>query len=271
MGEETVKNQGKHVEQVRQFVSAGTRPKIDLRSAELNLADAELGLVRARNGLDLAKLGLNLAMGVEWPIDYDVTTPAIEALSEESQPVEALLTEALRERPELARLDAQVRAQQAGRRVATSGYFPALVAVGNISGTKVADFDWGVNFYVGAGISWNLYGGFLTAHQVEEADAGLAALSAQRDTLRQSIRNEIEQQLLAVAEAKQRLQVGERAVATADERLKLAEGRYQAGAGDIIELDDAQVTQANAQAQKVAATYDLATARARLARALGRR
>ena len=58
-------------------------------------------------------------------------------------------------------------------------------------------------------------------------------------------------------------------MSTADERLKLAEGRYEAGANDILELDDAQVTDANAKAERVQAVYDLAIARARLARAMG--
>ena len=40
---------------------------------------------------------------------------------------------------------------------------------------------------------------------------------------------------------------------------------------DILELDDAQVAYSNAEAQRVSAQYDLATARARLAHALGRK
>ena len=50
----------------------------------------------------------------------------------------------------------------------------------------------------------------------------------------------------------------------------LAEGRYQAGVGNIIELGDAQVAQTSAAAQAVQAEYNLATARAQLGRALGR-
>ena len=56
----------------------------------------------------------------------------------------------------------------------------------------------------------------------------------------------------------------------AREQLRLAEGRYRAGAGSIIELGDAQVTLSNAAAQRVQAEYNLAAARAALLRALGR-
>jgi len=54
-------------------------------------------------------------------------------------------------------------------------------------------------------------------------------------------------------------------------RLRLAEGRYQAGVGSVIELGDAQVAVTNASAQRVQAEYTLASARAQLLHALGRR
>ena len=58
-------------------------------------------------------------------------------------------------------------------------------------------------------------------------------------------------------------------VAQAQENLELAEGRYQAGVGSIVELTDAQAALTSARAQQVRAGYDLATARARLTRAVG--
>ncbi|HET6438852.1 MAG TPA: TolC family protein, partial [Anaeromyxobacter sp.] len=56
----------------------------------------------------------------------------------------------------------------------------------------------------------------------------------------------------------------------AREQLRLAEGRYQAGAGSIIELGDAQIAASTAAAQRVQAEYNLAAARASLVRSLGR-
>ncbi len=53
-------------------------------------------------------------------------------------------------------------------------------------------------------------------------------------------------------------------------RLKLAEGRYEAGVGSAIELGDAQVALTHAGAQRVQAQFNLSTARAQLLAALGR-
>jgi outer membrane protein TolC len=52
--------------------------------------------------------------------------------------------------------------------------------------------------------------------------------------------------------------------------LALAEGRYQTGAGSIIELADAQLALTTALGQRVQAEYSLSTARAALSKSLGR-
>ena len=54
------------------------------------------------------------------------------------------------------------------------------------------------------------------------------------------------------------------------ENLRLATGRYEAGAADIIEMIDAQLQMTTAETNLVRARFDQATALALLYRALGR-
>jgi outer membrane protein len=84
------------------------------------------------------------------------------------------------------------------------------------------------------------------------------------------VRFEVENALLAVRRAKSEIDAAQEALVNAQEQLRLAEGRYQTGVGNIIELGDAQVPVTRAAAQKVQADFDLATARAQLLHALGR-
>jgi outer membrane protein len=269
VGEQTVANQRKHVDQTRLFVSAGTRPKIDLSSAELNLANAELALVRARSSFVLAKVQLNDAIGIEQDTDFELVTPAEPTEVDEAQSG-GWMDEALRNRPEVARARAQLEAGRQQARLVRAGYFPTLAATASLSGAKLEDFPVGANWFVGVGLNWNLFNGLTSVHQVQEAEAAIESLSAQEAAVRLQIRLDLDGQRVAVGDARQRVDVAERAAVNAHERLQLAEGRYRAGAGDILELDDAQVTEANALAQRVQARYDLAIARARLAHALGR-
>jgi len=270
VGDDTLRNQKRHVEQIRRFVAVGARPRFDLSSAELNLASAELVVVRARNALAVAKVRMRRVMGLDEATDFDVAAPPAGATREEAERLEKLVQAAARERQELRRVDAQLRLQAAARRTARAGYLPSLSAVGSFAGGGVGGYDPSVNWSVGLGLNWNLFGGLFTLHQVREAEANLAAVTAQRKALSQAIHAEVEEQLLAITDAQRREVVAARAVKTARERLQLAEDRYRSGASAVLDLDDAQVASAGAQAQQVQARYDLSIARARLAHAVGR-
>jgi len=54
-----------------------------------------------------------------------------------------------------------------------------------------------------------------------------------------------------------------------EQRLRLAEARYQTGVGNAIELGDAQLGVTNAGVQKLQAEFQLGVARAQLLKALG--
>jgi outer membrane protein len=270
VGEETVRNQQKHVEQARRFVDAGRRTRFDLSSVELNLSNAQLALVGAQGALRLAKIRLNTAIGRDSAPDFSVAEPAEAEATMEGKPAAELLEEAERQRPEVIRANAQVEAQRASRHAAWAGYFPSINALGGVSGAKVEGFGAGYDWFVGAGLSWNLFNGLYTTKQVADARAGEDVAAAQRASVHLAIVADVEEQTLAIVVAEARFELAERTVATATDRLQQAEHRYENGAGDVLDLDDAQVGFSNAKAQRVQALFDLAVARARLARALGR-
>ena len=87
---------------------------------------------------------------------------------------------------------------------------------------------------------------------------------------RAHLRFQVQQAVLTVRAAKASIDAANEALVNAREQLRLAEGRYQAGVGSIIELGDSQVAATNAAAQEVQADFNLSTARAQLLSALGR-
>jgi outer membrane protein len=270
VGEQAVRNQRKHVEHAARFVAAGQRTRFDLSTVELALANAKLALVRTRDAVALAKIRLNTAIGFDGPVDFTVIEPSDDREVPEGRTARGLVTLAEQQRPELAKADAQLEMQRAGARAARAGYLPALSALGGVSGAKVEGYGAGYDWFVGIGLSWNLFNGFSTSKQVADAKAGGEAAAAQRESVHLTIAAEIEEQRLAISDAMARAELAESTVATATERLQLAEHRYETGAGEVLDLDDAQITLSNAEAQRVQARYDLAISRARLNRALGR-
>jgi outer membrane protein len=259
-----------HLRQTEGFVRAGTQPEIALAQTRTDLANARVQLISAQNAYLTEKAQLNQAMGVEDATDYDVASDTLPPVEGEDLGLDPLLAEGLGARPDVASLGAQARAQEQTLGSVKGGYWPSLGvgAAANDAGPQLNMLasDW----TAGVTLTWNLFQGGLTDAQVREGRANLDALHAQVAGIRQQVRVDIEQARLSVRAAKEALSAADEALTNAKEQLRLAEGRYRAGVGSIIELGDAQVALTTAAAQKVQDQYNLSTSRAQLLRALGR-
>jgi outer membrane protein len=267
---ETLSDQRKHLEQTEGFVEVGTQAPIALAQSKAGVANARVQLIVAENAYRTAKAQLNQAMGVEGPLDYDIADDAGPAVDGESGPVEKVLDEAIRARPELKVLQDQVHAQELTVRSIQGAYGPTVGVSTTLSdaGQQVGGLTW--NWGAAVVLSVPIWPGGLTRAQVREAKATLASLHAQADIQRLQVRLDVEQALLAVRAAKESVGAAAEALASAREQLRLAEGRYETGVGSILELTDAQVAFTSAGQQKVQSDYSVAQARALLRKALGR-
>ena len=268
---ETLTNQRNHLVQIEGFVQEGTRPPIDLSQARADFANAEVQVINAGNAYQRSKVLLNQAMGVEGPIDYDIANDALPPQAGEDGALHPLLAAALEARPEIASATEQVKAQQLLIQSARGAYAPSIAAGATfVQATETGSNYVGWNVAAGVTLAWNLFQGGLTTGVVHEAEGNLGFAAAQLDVLRQQVRVDVDQALLAIRAAKAALSSARDALVAARQRLSLAEGRYQNGSGSVIELGDAQIAAANAAAQVVQTDFQLATARAQLLSALGR-
>ena len=272
VAEETLANQEAHLMQIQGFVEVGTRPEIDLAQARTDRANAEVTRIGAYANYQTAKAQLNQAMGIEASTDFDVANDRLPAVEGEDASLDVLAEEGLKARPEVAALEAELRSQDWSVTSARGGWFPSLginAGMNDIGkGLSGPDATW--NWNAGATLSWNLFQGGMTRSLVREAEAGLETTRAQLATLRLQVRLELEQARFAVSSARAKLVATGEALAAARDRLRLAEGRYNAGSGSALELGDAQLQVTLAGAQQVGAEYELSSARAQLLVSLGR-
>ena len=270
VGRENLTNQDRHLHQVEGFVKVGTRPEIDLAQARTDRANAQVQLINAENNYEIAKAQLNQAMGVDADTHYHVRDEALGEIHGEEEERPGLVDEAVHSRPDLFSLDYQISAQKHTLSAVKGAYGPSISAAMAFTeqGIDITNMTW--NWNASINLSWPIFSGLLTWSQTKEAKANLVAISAQKETLRQQVNVEVDQARLQVRGAKAALFAAGEAVTNAKERLRLAEARYAAGVGSIIELGDAQVASTTAQAQKVQSEYNLSSARALLLKALGR-
>ncbi|HEX7670842.1 MAG TPA: TolC family protein [Polyangiaceae bacterium] len=268
---ETLENGERHLEQIEGLVHAGARPEIDLAQVKADRANANLQLINAENSYATAKAQLNQSMGVEESTDYDVGGETAAPVSGEDLDERRLVGLAVETRPEMKGLEKQSEADARQLSATKGAYGPSLGVQTSLTdgGRDLTALAW--NWSATANLTWPLFQGGITKARIREAEANQDVTRSQIALERQQIRLEITQARLSIRGAKAALDASREVELNARERLRLAEARYRAGAGSIIELEDAQVGATTAAGQVVQAEYGLAVARAQLAKGLGQR
>lgn len=269
--EETLANEIKHQVQTEGFVKVGTQPQIALAQARTDVANARVALIQAQNNYRIAKAQLNQSMGVVQGVDYDIGGEELEPLAGEGQSIDALTDIALHERPEIASNLSNRDAQDLNLRAARGMYAPAFSLFAGAGETGDTLHTLGSYWDFGLQITWGFFDGLRTPGVVKQAQGNLDNANALLTAEELQVRFDVEQANATLEGSKTALVASEDALVNAREQLRLAEQRYLTGVGSIIELSDAQVAATNAGAQLVQARFTLATARAQLLAALGRR
>jgi len=255
-----------HLAQSRKFFEVGLKPKFDVTKAEVDLSNARLNLLKAENALRLARLTLGNAMGLSAAPPFDIQDNLA------FEPYAASLDEALKKgyerRPDLRSVQLRREAAESSIELAKKGYYPVLSGSAGY-GWSGEDLPLDRGWNVGATLSFPLFSGFSTAYQTDEARANLEVLKANEELVRQSVRLDVQQALLNLQEARDRIAVAELEVRQAAENLELARGRYGAGVGSPIEVTDALLADVNAKTAHTSALYDYRLAQASLEKAIG--
>lgn len=274
VADQTVASNQRQLDLARGQFDVGTRPRFDVTTAEVNLQQSLILQITARDGVILDRINLSQAVGQDVskrtlslptvPADIDLDVPR-------------LMTEALASRPDLRGAEFQISAAEESLSAARSAWYPIL----GVSAT----YNWNDSkFPVAGGLpapdanSWNILGtlswpflaGGADMGRVDVQSGALASAKASRDLVLLQVRTNVEQAVTGVNEARARREVSRKLVAQAKENLELAEGRYQAGIGTIIDVTVSQTSYTSAQASEVKAAFDLATAWAQLQFAIGR-
>ena len=248
------------------FFEVGTRPKFDVTRAEVDLANSQLTLIQARNAVRLARVALNTAMG----ISATAPTEVQDILTYEAFPVDEsrLLAEALQRRPEYRQIKARVEAAEASVRQNFRNFFPDVTSNAWYGANRA---DMNEIWELGVTLNWSIFDGGNKIAKYKEAKASLEAAQARVRVQELAIWKEVEQAYLNVIEGEERIQAAKKAVESAQENFRLAQGRFDAGVGTIIELTDAQLELTQAQSREANALTDYRIAVSRLERSLGRR
>jgi outer membrane protein TolC len=261
----------------RQRFDAGTVPRFNLLRAQVELANEQPKLIHARNDYRIAKNNLANLMGFSVPKEIRADIPLILADKLEANPysidLSRAITLALERRTELAALRKAQALRQEDVISAKAGYKPSIQAFGGYDAHNTTlSTDLGITdhgWMTGVQLTWNIFDGRRTQGRVKETQAQLERAGVDLDDAGRRIELEVRTAHSNFIEADETLQSQQKNVEEAEEALRLARARSEAGTGTQLDVLSAQTALTDARVTQIQALHDYCVARARLDRAMG--
>jgi TolC family type I secretion outer membrane protein len=269
----------KELEDQQHRLDAGTVPKFNVLRAEVAVANERPNLIRAKNQYRIAKNNLANLLGYNLPREIWENIPLNLTDALEAAPYEVNLPDAIQQaltrRTELTALRKQVELNQLNIINAKSGYKPTVsVFAGygwyNAQFTKPVELDHDINGWsAGAQMSWNIFDGLLTRGKVIQANSQYARARTDLADQSRQIELAVRTAYSDFLEAKEVLDSQAKVQEQADEALREAKARTDAGTGTQLDVLDAETSLTQARTTQILALHDYTAARAKLERAVG--
>ncbi|HSI82821.1 MAG: TolC family protein [Candidatus Methylacidiphilales bacterium] len=260
--------------QVRRF-NAGTVTRYNVLRAEVSLANEKPNLIRAKNQLrvTLAELAKLLAYDADPRNIEAIPFTVVGELNVRGRPFDLgeSLMAALANRPEIKAQAKLVDVQREQLKVDASNQKPQFGAYGgyDMNGYRIQHDTDNISggFTVGVQGQWNIFDGFLTRGRLQSTNASLNQAKLTVDDTRRGVELDVRQAYSRYLEALELIESQKKNVETAEEALRLAVARFDAGAGTQTETLQSQVDLTAARTNELQARYDYNNARADMERA----
>jgi outer membrane protein TolC len=275
--EASVKLLEKEREDQQHRLDAGTVPRFNLLRAEVAVANERPALISARNSYRIAKNNLANLLSYNLPHDVWEDIPLNLVDKFDTAPYSINLPDAIQQglsrRTELEALRRDVELQNLNVVNAKSGYKPTVAVFGGYNwdsseySTDLANEFNGWNF--GAQVSWNWFDGLLTQGKVKQAKAQYNKSKITLEDQQRQIELQVRTAYSDFIQARETLDSQQKVQEEAEEALREANARADAGTGTQLDVLDAQTSLTQARTTQIQAEHDYVAARARLERAIG--
>ena len=266
VGEETVRQFEKRLEQVKGFVEVGRRIQYDVTKAQVDLGNAQLNLVKARTALAVARANLNGALGLAEDPRFALEKPPASAAW--TATLDDSLAQARQYQPRLRAFLLRENAAREGIDAAVADFFPQITLQGSFSTSgSLTPITW--FSFLGPTASWLLFSGWEKTGALHETVAELRQAYALRAQEEQQIFLDLHQAYATLEDTQESLKILSLTVKQAEETLDLVTELYKNQRASSVELTDAQVALANARAAEIQARYDFEIAIVAIQRSMG--
>ena len=266
---DTVNKYDAHLKNVMALYEAGAQAKIDVLRSSVELSNARQELTRAENAyaVNLAALRnlLNISRTEPLTLTSEVAYQPFETT------MENCILYANRSRLDLAEERMKVQQKELAVESARAGKKPtvSLTLGTGLSSQFQPRHDTNTDVSASVGVSWNIFDSGVTRAAIEaaEAERDIALLTLKK--AEESIDLNLRKAYLNMREAEQRFTATGDAVRQAREDAHIANERYRAGEGILLDIIDAQTALSAAETNAISARYDYARYRAQVENIMG--
>ncbi|MGI4830875.1 MAG: TolC family protein [Janthinobacterium lividum] len=244
------------------------RSTLDVNFAEVLASEADLAVVQAQSVVARQRARLTNAMGTTRTVAATLVEPMAP------QPLVSdpgvLVPQAQGQRADLTAAEAQQHAAQQFANAERKLSYPTLNVLGAAGQIPLHDHTLQGD-YAAAGSNLNIpvfNGGLFAARRTE---AALEANARNQDVqeLHLEVTEQVRDAWFQADEAFRSIDVTTRLIAQSKEALRLAQTRYDAGLGSIVELNEAELNETSAEISAANANYTYLSRRAELDFAAG--
>jgi outer membrane protein len=241
--------------QLSALAQSQLRSTLDVQFAQVLVSEAELAVIRAQASLDKAEAQLSEAMGEEQVGNYTLQDEPLPDVPQADSA--AYVGQAVADRPDLKALRLHSQSAMDQAKAERDLNYPSINALASGGEVPVHDSTIHQNYgAVGVNLNIPIFNGKLYSSQA--AADKLEAQAADRDAaLRQlEITRDVRMTWADARDAFLEISVTQRLLDASNVAMHLAQARYDAGLGSIVELNQAQLNQTSALIGAATARFD---------------
>jgi outer membrane protein len=282
VNEENLKRDRQQLERITESNRVGALSLADVYRQQSQVAADELSVITAQNTFDKAKADLVALIGLDVQQEYSFADPSftteisqqeLDSWKDKSKNAEQYYKQALESRPDFIASKASYDASQSGVTSARSGYIPQVRAYAgySLANSEFSKLNENKNINWGINLSWNIFDAFQTNQSMQSA---IVSRNNSELSLRQTERDitvEVMKALLDIDAARKGVEVSQKGLKSATEDQKIAEEKYNLGAGTLLDLLTANASYVNAAANLINSSFSYITAQRNLDYVIGGR
>ncbi len=261
---------------VAEKYNVGKVSEYDKLSAEVQMRGMNSNLVTAQTGFSLATLKLKVLMGITENIDIIINDSLSNYRDVLVLPDADTSENGLKNNSSLRQMDMNITLLQRTRKVLKTSFMPTLSMALSGQYQSLYNKDWnvfGYNYSPSASMVFTLNIPIYKASdwtKLKTNKIKIAQLQDQREDTRRKLLMSIETYMQNMASTIAQVNSNAEAVKQAEKAVMISSKRYEVGRGTILELNQSETAETQAQLTYVQSIYDYLTNKADLDYALGK-